>query len=132
MATYARYSENRTAPKAGWYRPVKRKWAYLKDGTVVYTVNGYEVRSNLDVAWIGSGNPERDPYIPDCEIWIENSLCREDRLAFVEHELVSRNTLAVMRERGNVDYKEANRLATLAEAKFRHEQFKVTAQIIED
>ena len=100
--------------------------AFLKDITTgggktykVYTVNGPYVRNHIDVGFIGGSNPEADPkYIPEGEIWLDNTLEGMDRDAILVHE----KTEAVLMSEDDREYHDAHGKANEVEEQYRDDR----------
>jgi len=100
---------------------VPKRFVREVEGMRVFLVSGEYVRNHLEIDFtLGSHWVFEDsPYIPDGEVWIEETLAGFDREAIVFHEVFE---VKLMRE--GVPYPEAHAKATEAERKFRKNMLK--------
>lgn len=56
----------------------------------IYIVDGNYIRNNIDIDFVGGGNPSRYQYVPKGELWVEklSDGNKNDIDAFIEHEYV--------------------------------------------
>ncbi len=66
----------------------------VKEGFNVWIVDGDEVRRDLYPAFLYGGNPQRYPFIPRNEIWIDNAIAAEEFDFTLAHELCERSLMA--------------------------------------
>jgi hypothetical protein len=92
-----------------------------QDGMRIFLVSGEYVRNHLEIDFtLGSHWVFKDsPYIPEGEVWIEETLAGFDREAIIFHEVFE----AKLMRRG-VPYEKAHARATEAERKFRKRRLK--------
>jgi hypothetical protein len=90
-----------------------RAW-FRTAGITVRLVDGEAVRNQLSVEFIGGGHARRYPFIPEGEIWIEETLSPGDRAATIVHEAAEYRLMG----RGT-EYEWAHREASSVERKFR-------------
>lgn len=88
-----------------------------RGGMRVRLVDGLRVRDVIDVDFTMGGNPSRYAYVPLGEVWVDECLGDEDRLATAFHETVEHGLM----QRG-LSYDDAHGAATVAEKKFRARQ----------
>ena len=122
------------APKGGWYVPKYQRllWVVPMTGIKVIEVDGYEVRSFLDVGFIGAGHPIRCPYIPVGVMWVEKGFRIEDQKAFIEgHEIPENHTMDLI-GCDEASYDKAHIQAEKTESKYRQQHFGVPAPVITD
>ena len=100
---------------------VPKRFVREIDGMKVFLVSGEYVRNHLEIDFtLGSHWVFKDsPYIPEGEVWIEETLAGFDREAIIFHEVFE---VKLMRK--GVPYEEAHARATEAERKFRQERLK--------
>lgn len=65
-----------------------------KDGFKVWIVDGAKIRRNIFNEFVYGGNNERYPFVPEKEIWIDNSISSEEFETTLAHELNERNLMA--------------------------------------
>ncbi len=65
-----------------------------RDGFNVWVVDGAVVRRDLYPAFLYGGNPQRYPFIPQKEIWIDNVIAAEEFEYTLAHELLERSLMA--------------------------------------
>jgi hypothetical protein len=99
--------------------------AISKDlGIDVYLVNGYEMRRNFDIDWMGGHGycmeAGMNAGIPKNEIWLDRTFHGNDLLSILQHELVERN---LMKNHG-FTYTQAHTIADFVERKFRNSENK--------
>jgi hypothetical protein len=83
----------------------------------VYAVDGTYVRDKLDQDFTTGGNPGRYKYIPEDEIWVEEYLPEEDKVASAVHEIRECELMKGKHE----SYDEAHDKANSFERKVRKE-----------
>lgn len=86
------------------------------DGITIYLVDGYAIRQNIDVDFIGGGHHYAYPkFIPENEIWIEDMKNKKDVYPIIAHEL---KELHLMRDKGK-KYDDAHEVACDRESETR-------------
>ena len=66
----------------------------MREGFNVWIVDGAAVRRDLYPAFLYGGNPQRYPFIPHKEIWIDNAIAAEEFEYTLAHELLERSLMA--------------------------------------
>ena len=88
------------------------------DDVHIYKIDAEYVRDNIDIDYTMGGHGYVYPnYIPENEVWIEDTMDDEDIFTTAIHELTERRE---MKTKG-VDYSTAHDTASAAEKKFRKE-----------
>lgn len=64
-------------------------------GYEVWLVDGTRIRDEIDIDYVGGGNPERYQYIPAGEIWLESTLSPGDYLPIIIHEVYEAHLMAL-------------------------------------
>ncbi len=88
----------------------------MREGLNVWIVDGDEVRRDIYPAFLYGGNPQRYPFIPQKEIWIDNAIAAEEFEYTVAHELLERSLMA----RQGMSYDDAHNQALELEQVMRH------------
>jgi uncharacterized protein YkvS len=88
-----------------------------KHSISVFTVDGEGIRNYLEVSYILGSHHLVDSFIPENEIWVEESLTGLDREAIIYHELVELERMRV----DGWSYEMAHEFATEKEKIFRNE-----------
>jgi hypothetical protein len=70
-------------------------------GFKIWIVDGNYIRREIFNEFIYGGNDERYTFVPESEIWIDNSISAEEYLTTLEHEIIERN---LMRHNGYTYY----------------------------
>jgi hypothetical protein len=70
-------------------------------GFKVWVVDGNYIRREIFNEFIYGGNDERYTFVPESEIWIDNSISADEYLTTLEHEITERN---LMRTKGYTYY----------------------------
>jgi len=83
-------NENITNDTSGVYRYF---WGE-KDGFKIWIVDGAVIRKNIFNEFVYGGNNQRYPFVPEKEIWIDNSISAEEFETTLAHELNERNLMA--------------------------------------
>ena len=73
---------------------VYRFYVGERDGFKIWIVDGALIRKNIFNEFIYGGNDERYPFVPQGEIWIDNSISCEEYETTVAHEINERNLMA--------------------------------------
>lgn len=73
---------------------VYRYYCGEKDGYKIWIVDGASVRREIFNEFLYGGNPERYTFVPEGEIWIDNSISAEEYQTTLAHELNERNLMA--------------------------------------
>ncbi len=87
----------------------------VKDGFNVWIVDGAVVRRDVYPSFLYGGNPQRYPFIPAKEIWIDNSIAAEEYEYTLAHELFERSLMA----RRGMSYDDAHNRALEIERSMR-------------
>ncbi len=66
----------------------------MREGFNVWIVDGAAVRRDLYPAFLYGGNPQRYPFIPHNEMWIDNAIAAEEFEYTIAHELLERSLMA--------------------------------------
>ncbi len=82
--------QNSAADSTGVYRYY---WGE-KDGFKVWVVDGAVIRKKIFNEFVYGGNNQRYPFVPEEEIWIDNSISAEEFETTLAHELNERNLMA--------------------------------------
>lgn len=107
--------------KTNWYKLAKEEWKKLlreQDGLTIYVIDGNYVRNNFEVDFALAGNHERWNFVPDNEIWVEDTGSKFDMECAIIHEITERND---MKDNGT-DYEDAHLIALEAEEKKRKDK----------
>jgi hypothetical protein len=91
-----------------------------KDGFKIWIVDGAKVRREIFNEYLYGGNPERYTFVPDDEIWIDNSISAEEYETTLAHELNERNLMAKL----GMTYFDAHDSSLQLEQKMRKEYFQ--------
>ena len=70
-------------------------------GFKIWIVDGNYIRREIFNEFIYGGNDERYTFVPESEIWVDNSISAEEYLTTLEHEIIERN---LMRHKGYTYY----------------------------
>jgi hypothetical protein len=103
-----------------WYKIAKEDWKKLlreKDGLSIYIIDGNYVRNNFEVDFALAGHHYRWDFIPDNEIWVENTNSKFDIECAITHEITERKD---MKDNGT-DYEDAHLRALKIEEEKRKE-----------
>jgi hypothetical protein len=73
---------------------IYRFYAGEKNGFKIWIVDGALIRRTIFNEFIYGGNEERYPFVPDGEIWIDNSISCEEYETTLAHEINERNLMA--------------------------------------
>ncbi len=87
----------------------------MREGLNVWIVDGAVVRRDLYPAFLYGGNPQRYPFIPHHEIWIDNTIAAEEFEYTVAHEFLERSLMA----RQGMSYENAHNRALELERAMR-------------
>jgi len=82
------------APPAHRVTGMYRLHAGMREGFNVWIVDGAAVRREIYPEFLYGGNPQRYPFIPQKEIWIDNAISCEEYEYTVAHELLERSLMA--------------------------------------
>jgi hypothetical protein len=80
----------------------------------VYVVDGLTIRNDLEIDFTMGGNWGRYSFIPEGQIWIDECLVPDDKLATIMHELTEVSWMAE-----GIDYGKAHSLANISEKLIR-------------
>ena len=92
-----------------------RLWKQLETGVRVWIVDGRLVRSIFDIHFAEGGHDYVYEFIPENEIWIDNSLTDAERPYVLLHELHERGLMAK-----GTDYERAHEASSKLEYHCRH------------
>ncbi len=81
---------------------------------IVWSVRGEVVRDDLDVDFVAGGHHWRYGFIPESEVWIEQTMSTRDFILTAAHEVIER----FMMRRG-LDYDKAHEAANAMERRLR-------------
>lgn len=98
---------------------IYRKKIKEREGVAIWIVDGTRVRQEFYTDFVMGGHDGRYKFIPNKEIWIDNSISLEELEYTVEHELLERN---LMIEEG-LNYNDAHDQASHFEADMRKSDF---------
>lgn len=87
-----------------------------KDGFKIWIVDGAHVRKDFFSEFLYGGNNERYPFVPDREIWIDNSVSSEEFETTLAHEINERNLMA----KTGMSYFDAHDSSLALEVKMRN------------
>jgi hypothetical protein len=93
----------------------KKFYRIIKDGIVIWIVNGYMVRNLFDLNFTAGGHDYIYNYIPDKEIWIDDDVDQNEIKFVVLHEIHERNCMI-----NEIPYDECHSKANDIELKCRH------------
>jgi hypothetical protein len=62
-------------------------------GFKIWIVDGNYIRREIFNEFIYGGNDERYTFVPESEIWIDNSISADEYLTTLEHEIIERNLM---------------------------------------
>ena len=86
------------------------------ENLVLYEIDGTAMRNELDIDFVGAGHHLAHPIIPKNEIWIEKTLTKADKKAYLLHELIEHYVMSLKK----FLYPKAHELANKAEQEFRN------------
>lgn len=75
---------------------LKRLYGYYNGeykGFKIWLVDGNYIRREIFNEFIYGGNDERYTFMPESEIWIDNSISADEYLTTLEHEIIERNLM---------------------------------------
>ena len=98
---------------------IYRYYCGEKDGFKIWIVDGPLVRRKIFDEFLYGGNPERYTFVPEGEIWIDNSISAEEYEPTLAHELNERNLMARLR----MTYFDAHDSSLQLELKMRKDYF---------
>lgn len=88
----------------------------------VFLVNGEHIRNHLETDFTMGSNHKVSGFIPRGEVWVDDRVSENDRLALIYHEIVETRLM----EEHNMTYEEAHAIATESEKGFREQYFEAT------
>jgi hypothetical protein len=91
----------------------QKKYGTIGDGTVVWLVNGEIVRDEFKTDYVEGGNSGVYPWVPEDEIWIEDTMHSSEIPIIILHEFVERELM----DHKHFDYLKAHRIASKVEFK---------------
>lgn len=86
----------------------------LRDGLMVWIVDGMSVRNTVDIEFTNFGQHFRFPFIPDKELWIDKEAAPDELEFFIAHLISERQLMA-----GGASYEEALDFASGNERELR-------------
>lgn len=107
-----------------------RKKKFLEwstDSVAVWLVDGTLVRETYMLDYAEGGHDIVYPWIPQGEVWVEESLDEKERLFILLHELHERELM-----KGGMSYADAHHGATIVEAHFRKHETGLAERIKEE
>ncbi len=66
----------------------------MRDDLNIWIIDGATVRRDIYPAFLYGGNPQRYPFIPQKEIWIDHAIAAEEFDYTIAHELLERSLMA--------------------------------------
>src|SRR5205085_1112349 len=97
-----------------------RFYAGTRDKFKIWIVDGAKIRKQIFNEFIYGGNSERYPFIPEDEIWIDNSISSEEYETTLAHEINERNLMAKFA----MTYFDAHDSSLALEVKMRNKYLK--------
>jgi hypothetical protein len=100
--------------------PVQNVYRYLlgdKDGFKIWIVDGAVIRKNIFNEFIYGGNDRRYTFVPEGEIWIDNSISSKEYNTTLAHEINERNLML----RNNMSYFDAHDSSLAVELRMRRD-----------
>jgi hypothetical protein len=98
-------------------KSVYRAYFGEKNGYKVWIVDGAKIREEIFNEFIYGGNPQRYPFVPEGEIWIDNSISAEEYSTTLSHEINECNLMAKF----GMTYFDAHDSSLMVELKMRRE-----------
>jgi hypothetical protein len=95
--------------------PPRLKLIFLGGNVEVWLVDGTYVREAFDIDFTQGGHHYRYKWIPEKEIWIDDSLHTDERPFVILHEAVERKLMKT----GGLTYEVAHEIASRIELQFR-------------
>jgi hypothetical protein len=114
----------RTQRLAGGQEVHERFWKKLENGLSVWIVNGRFVRSIFDIEFIGGGHEYIYDFIPENEVWIDDTITEVDRGYILLHELHEWNRMS-----GGVPYNQSHSESSRLEYTCRHHPDELGAHL---
>jgi len=108
-------------------KPVENIYRYYtgrKDGMKIWIVDGSIIRRLVFNEFLYGGNPQRYPFVPKDEIWIDNSISAQEYEYTLAHEL---HEYGLMIGKGET-YADAHNSAFLLELGMRKEDEKISKE----
>jgi len=90
----------------------------VRDGFDIWIVDGATVRREIYPEFLFGGNPQRYPFVPRRELWVDNAIAAEEFGYTVAHELRERSLMAHKK----ISYEDAHKLALDLERSMRREE----------
>jgi len=103
------------APPAHRVTGIYRLHAGMREGFNIWIVDGAAVRREVYPEYLYGGNPQRYPFIPQKEIWVDNTIACEEYEYTVAHELLERSLMS----KEGMSYNDAHDRALLLEQTMR-------------
>src|ERR1700690_2359391 len=88
----------------------------MREGFNVWIVDGEAGRRDVYPSFLYGGNPQRYPFIPQKEIWIDNAIAADEFEYTVAHEILERSLMS----RQGMTYDDAHNRALKLERRMRH------------
>lgn len=93
---------------------IRLRYIGTLDDFDVWVVDGAVIRDNVDVDFALGGNPGRYAYVPDGEVWVEDTGDADDMSLIAKHEVTE--CLCMLR---GLSYDEAHEIASREESEER-------------
>lgn len=104
---------------------VYRYFAGTKDSFKIWIVDGAQVRKNIFNEFVYGGNDRRYTFVPNLEIWIDNSVSSEEYETTLAHEINERNLMLL----NGMSYFDAHDSSLALELQMRGNYDKQSQQI---
>lgn len=101
-------------------KSIYRYYNGSKDKFKIWIVDGAKIRKDIFNEFLYGGNSERYPFIPEDEIWIDNSISSEEYEPTLAHEINERNLMAKFA----MTYFDAHDSSLALEVKMRRDYLK--------
>lgn len=112
---YDRYDPARVEVPPPLMRAIKiRQYEHLS-GYTIWVVDGSVIRDHIDIEFALGGNPGRYAYVPQDEVWIEDTGDEPDMDAIAAHETVESDLMI----KDGFSYEEAHTQASKIETDLR-------------
>ena len=107
-------------------RPYVKKYGKIKQFTIFF-VDGEYIRNNIDDAFVLAGHHLAFDYIPENEIWVEDTVKKAERMFLIVHEMFENKLMTL-----GIEYDPAHDLANIIEAACRkhHTEIKEILSLI--
>lgn len=94
---------------------INKKLLFTLKNYKIYLVDAEEIRDQIDIDFTQGGNPSRYTYVPNDEIWIEETLSAHDIAATILHEIIE----CFLMKKDKLSYDNAHDKAAKIEREFR-------------